>query len=490
MVRDETWDYIIVGGGSAGSVLAARLSQVPHFRVLLLEAGGHDALPQIRIPGLMEPVIIGTKLNWHYAGEPDSTLRGRRFTWAAGRVLGGSSSINGMVYGRGLPADYATWVAAGNPGWDWENMLPVFCGMETWSGTPHPARGIRGPLLVRPFFETNVACRAAMDSIVAAGVPFVDDYSTGISEGTGFTQATQRWGLRHSAVDAYLRPARHRRNLRVLTHSRVERLCIESSACTGVTYTRKGRRYKARAEREVIVAAGAIGTPKLLLLSGVGDPASIEPFDIKVAHDLPGVGNGMNDHVNVKLSAFVDTPTYNTQLRWPTAARYAIECLVRGTGPATSPANHVQAFVKTDPALTTADVQIRLMDLGFGTAAQMRRDGITAVVSLCHPLARGAVRLASNNAAAAPRIAMSMLEHDEDIMRLLRSCRFAQAALQRVRSACVYAPQPSIVSDLEWLEFFVRRPGSTGTRPAPAAWARTRRMMLSMPRCVCMVWTG
>jgi choline dehydrogenase len=458
MAQGRAWDYIIVGGGSAGATLAARLSEIPDRRVLLLEAGGADWHPAIHVPGMLETLLKSKTLNWQFAGEPDASLGGRTLTWAAGRVIGGSSSINGMVYGRGLPADYASWVAAGNPGWGWHDMLPYFRKLEDWQGAPHPARGTGGPVAVRPFTETDAACRAAMDAFVAAGVPFVDDYSVGISAGIGLTQATQKRGWRHSAADAYLRPARRRANLRVRTGARVDRLRIERGRCTGVTYVRAGRLRTAFAERAVILAAGAIGTPKLLLLSGIGTPPSLREHGIPIAHDLPGVGRGLNDHVNIRLSAFVNIPTYNTQRAGPAAWRHGLRLLTRGTGPATSPANHCQAFIRTDPSLASADIQVQLMAFGFGTAAEMRRDGITAVVSPCRPRARGEIRLRSADPRMKPRIAMSMLGHDADIAVLLQGCRLAHAALLagpgRRYGARIYAPRAGTASDAEWIEFF------------------------------------
>jgi choline dehydrogenase len=209
-----------------------------------------------------------------------------------------------------------------------------------------------------------------------------------------------------------------------------------------------------RAEREVILAAGAIGTPKLLQLSGIGDPAVLAPLGSAVLHALPGVGAGLNDHVNIKLSAFVNTPTYNTQRRGLAAARCGIEYLCHSTGPASSPANHCQGFLKTDPSLPSADVQIQLMAFGFGTEAQMRQNGITAVVSLCRPQARGTVRLRSGDATTPPRIAMAMLENATDVATLLRGSRFAYAALQRIRGARIYAPCAPPATDAAWLDFF------------------------------------
>ncbi len=447
-------DYIIIGAGSAGATLAARLSENPDRHVLLLEAGGTDRSLAIPIPGLVEQLITSPTLNWQYEGDPDPSLGGRKLVWAAGKVLGGSSSINGMVYGRGLPGDYASWP----PDWRWESMLPLFRKLEHWTGPAHPSRGESGPVWVRRFEDTNPACEAAMAACVRAGVPFVEDYSIGISEGIGLTQATQKGGWRHSAAAAYLRPARRRRNLTVWTGARADRLLIEHGRCVGVEVWRHSGRMIVRAEREVIVAAGAIATPKLLLLSGIGSPGAIQPHGIAMVHELPDVGIGLNDHVNIKLSAFVDVPTYNTQRHGVAAIRQGLALVRHGSGAASSPANHCQAYIKTDPALAQADAQIQLMALGFGTEAEMRRNGMTAVVSPCAPAVRGRVGLRSGDPGAPPRITMAMLECDKDIGVLLKACRFARDMLVqgpgRRYGARLYAPQDDIVSDADWLAFF------------------------------------
>jgi choline dehydrogenase len=446
----QDWDYIIVGGGSGGATVAARLAEDPGRRVLLLEAGGGDSSLDILVPGRVEQVITSARLNWQYVGEPDPSLGGRRLTWAAGRVIGGSSSINGMVFGRGLPADYAGW----GPGWSWEDMLPAFKKLDHWTGAPHPARGTDGPVQVRPFEETEPACEAMMQAFIDAGLPFLPDYAVGVSEGIGRTQATQKGGWRHSVARAYLRPARRRPNLRVMTGCFVERLLVEHGRCIGVQVRRGGAVRMLHAAREVVVCAGAIGTPKLLLLSGIGAPAALAAHGIAVLHELPGVGRNLNDHVNIKISAFVETPTYNTARRGFGGLRHGVNLLARGRGPASSPANHCQAFVKTDSALESADVQVQLMAFGFGTEEQMRRNGITAVVSPCRPKARGEVGLRSADPAAAPRVSMAMLGEAEDVEVLLKGCRMTVEMLEvgpgAKFGARVYAP----AKGEDWLDFF------------------------------------
>jgi len=461
-MTEASWDYIIAGAGSAGATLAARLSADPSHRVLLLEAGGRDSSPFIHIPGFLGNALMSKTLNWHYLGEPDSSLGGRRLTWAGGRVLGGSSSINGMVYGRGLPADYDGWAAEGNAGWGWSDLLPHFRDLETWSGTPHATRGTAGALQVRPFLEPHPACMAVLDGFVAAGVPRVDDYSVGIEHGIGITQATQRGGWRHSAAMAFLTPARGRSNLTVLTHSHAHRLLLENGRCVGVEYERHGQLHSARAEREVVVCTGAIATPKLLQLSGIGPEALLRQHGITVRHHLPGVGQNLNDHVNVKLSAHTSVPTYNSARFGLGKALNGMRWLVDRRGPASSPANHGQGFIKTRPGLASADVQVQLMAFAFNDDPLSKRDGISTIVSLCRPEVRGSVGLSAADPKAAPRIDIRMLDSDRDIAALMAGAKIARDVM--LASAVkynndVFAPKPAVRSDADWLAFFRQNAG-------------------------------
>jgi choline dehydrogenase len=458
-----SWDYVIIGAGSAGAALAARLSEAPDRRVLLLEAGAWDISPRLRVPGLVEGVIADRHVNWTYRGDPDPSLEGRSLTWAAGRVVGGSSSINGMVFGRGLPQDYARWVDAGNPGWGWDDLLPYFRRMEHWTGQRGPGRGAEGPLWVRRFEDTDGACAATMEALAGLGAPVVDDYCAGVAEGMGLTQATQKHGWRHSVASAYLAPARRRPNLTVTARAMAVGLMFEGRRCVGVKLRKNGRLVPVRARREIIVCAGAIGSPKLLMLSGVGPADDLRAHGLEVVNDLPGVGEGLNDHVNVLLSAFVDRPTYNTARRGWRALAAGVRFALWGKGPVSSPANHVQAFLRTDPGQAAADVQLQVMPFGFGTREEMARNGLTVVVSPCRPQARGRVRLRSADPTAPPRITMAMLGIEADRQALLRGAKLACAALMegpgRVMGGRVYAPEREPLDDDAWLAFFRRTAG-------------------------------
>jgi choline dehydrogenase len=311
---------------------------------------------------------------------------------------------------------------------------------------------------VRRFEEIDPSCAATVDALIALGVPAVDDYCAGIVEGVSLTQATQKRGLRHSAAAAFLRPALRRPNLTVLTGARALHLIMSRDRCVGVRALRGREMMDIYAERETILSAGAFGSPNLLLHSGIGPGDSLARQGVKTVHDLPGVGAHLNDHVNIKLSAFVNRPTYNTRRSGLSGLREGAKLLLTGSGAASSPANHAQAFVRTDPAKPLADVQLQVMPFGFGSKAEMARDGLTVVVSPCHPRVRGRVSLRSADPTDPPRIAISLLEQEADRAALLRGCKLALAALRagpgRTMAGDIYAPSQGAPTDDEWVAFF------------------------------------
>jgi choline dehydrogenase len=458
MPSSSEWDYIVVGAGSAGCVIAARLSENPDRKVLLIEAGGGDLKPSIQIPGLLFKAIASPKTNWRFQGEPDPTLGGRSLNWAAGKVLGGGSSINGMVFSRGIPANYDDWAAEGNPGWDWAGLLPYFKRSESWQGPPNQARGAMGPLQVRPLPEIVPACAAWLDAAEACGIPRVEDYNAGIAEGLGFTQASQRGGWRHSTARAYLRPVRGRRNLQIMTRSVVDRLVIENGRCVGVAIRDGNTTRTLRAARETVVSTGAIATPKLLMLSGIGPADHLRGHGIAVVHALEGVGDHLNEHVNVKISVRSKTPTYTSEKRGFGTFKNGLRWLINRTGPAASVVGQVHGFIKSDSALPHADLQIQVMPFGFDEAFSDPGDAIGIVISLAAPKVRGKVTLRSADRDAPPEIHIPLLSVEDDVERLLRGCEIVRE-INRNPAASAHlgdeiVPGPAVRSKAEWLAFF------------------------------------
>ncbi|HEY0420884.1 MAG TPA: GMC family oxidoreductase N-terminal domain-containing protein, partial [Acetobacteraceae bacterium] len=284
-------DFVVVGAGSAGCVVAARLSEDPSVRVVLLEAGGPDRNIWIHIPIGYGKTIADPRVNWCYETEPEPELNNRRIFWPRGKVLGGSSSINGLLYVRGQPEDYDHWRQLGNAGWAWEDVLPYFKRSEgRIGGAADDLRGREGPLTVTDFSDPNPLSEAYMQSAIEAGIPRNHDYNGTTQEGVGYYQTTIRRGRRCSAAIAFLKPAMKRPNLRVITHAHASRVLFAGTRATGIAFTEHGVGRTVRASREVILCGGAINTPQLLMLSGIGPAAHLADMGVEVLHDLPGVG--------------------------------------------------------------------------------------------------------------------------------------------------------------------------------------------------------
>ncbi len=295
---EHVYDYVIVGGGSAGCVLANRLSALPEVSVLLLEAGGRDSSPFIHMPAGIAKLVGNSRIDWRYYTEPEPELQGRRLYWPRGRVLGGSSSINAMCYTRGHRLDYEAWAALGNEGWAYADVLPYFRESEDQARGANEYHGTGGPLHVEDLKFRNPLSTVFVEAGASLGLARNDDFNGPRQEGVGFYQVTQRDGRRCSAAVAYLRPARGRPGLRILTDSRATRVRFERDRAVSVEYRRAGALHVARAEREIIVAAGAVASPQLLMLSGLGPADKLRPHGIPVVADLAEVGANLQDHID------------------------------------------------------------------------------------------------------------------------------------------------------------------------------------------------
>ncbi|MGZ4191176.1 MAG: GMC family oxidoreductase [Solirubrobacteraceae bacterium] len=421
----ERVDYIIVGAGSAGCVLANRLSADPAVRVLLLEAGGKDRSPNIKIPAAFAKQFH-TKLDWDFATEPEPHVDGRSLYIPRGKGLGGSSSMNAMLYVRGRPLDYDAWEAQGAPGWSYRDVLPYFRRSEDNVRGPSEWHGTGGPLRVSEQRSPRPLDRRLIAASVAAGIPWIADYNGPEQDGVAMFQVTQSRGRRWSTADAFLRPALDRPNLEVRTGATVLGVELEGARAVGVR-VRAGRRGSEvlRADREVVLSAGAIGSPQLLQLSGIGAPEELRAAGVDVRHALPGVGGNLQDHPFVTVIWEVsDTDT----LYVAEQPRFLAEWVLRRSGPLSSTVAEVVAFHRTRGGLPAADIQFHMGAAYYEDHGAETYDGHAMVIApvLLSPRARGRVWLGSADPTAKPRIITNSLSEPEDVASLVAGVKLAR----------------------------------------------------------------
>ena len=467
-----SFDYIIVGGGSAGCVLANRLSAPGQHRVLLLEAGGEDRNPWIHIPIGYGKLFKNAKLNWLYESEPEPELEGRRIIQPRGKVLGGSSSINGLIYIRGQKEDFDHWRQLGNVGWSYEDVLPYFRQAEDQQRGADAFHGAGGPLAVSDQREPHALCDAFIAAAEQAGFPRNDDFNGARQEGAGYFQTTSRRGRRCSAAVGYLRPARKRDNLRVLTEAPTLSVLIEAGVAAGVAFSHQGETWRADAVGEVILAAGAIATPPLLQLSGVGPGELLRRHGIAVLRDLPGVGENLQDHLQSRLVYRCTRPiTLNDDIASPVRSlgiglRYALW----RKGPLAVSAGYAGGFFRTDPRLATPDVQAHFINFSTTKMGDTLHpfSGFTASICQLRPESRGFVRIKSADPTARPAIQLNYLAAEMDRrtmvagLKLLRRIMQAPALQPYIKSE--YEPGPACTSDEDLLQH-IRARASTIYHP-------------------------
>ena len=456
------FDYIIVGAGSAGCVLANRLSEDPRVRVLLLEAGPRDWHPFIHMPAGLARLVTRTDINWNYHTEPEPQLGGRRLWWPRGKVLGGSSAINAMCYTRGAAADYDDWAASGASGWDWGSVLPYFRRSEGNARGADALHGTDGPLSVSDLRHVNPLSHAFVDAARQAGVAHNPDFNGPVQEGAGLYQVTQRDGARCSAAVAYLRPARGRPNLVVTTGAQAQRITFEHGRASGVVYTTLGRAFHQPAGREIILCGGTINSPQLLMLSGIGPAAQLRRHGVRVLHDAPGVGANLQDHLDVcTLQRSTQPVSYDRA----SELRLAFDYYLRGRrGAGTSNLAEAGGFVRSPLAPDArADIQLHFVPAMLDDHGRRRLpgDGYTLHACFLRPRSRGRIVLASDRGGDPPRIEANYLSDPDGFdLRMMVECArisrgiLAQPAFAPYRGGPIHPPRDDL--DEAGLAAFVR----------------------------------
>ena len=460
-------DFVVIGAGSAGCAVAARLSEDPATRVVLLEAGGEDKNRWIHIPLGFGKTFADPSVNWCYETEPDPGVAGRKVYWPRGKVLGGSSSINGMVYIRGQAEDFDHWRQLGNTGWSFDDVLPYFKHSEHQVRGADDFHGSGGPLCVSDV-EHHPICEAFIESALQLGFARNDDFNGAAQDGVGYHQTTTRNGKRCSTAVGYLRPAMARANLQVITEALTEKIVIDGRRAVGVSYRRGGAEHTVRARREVILCGGAINSPQLLMLSGIGPAAHLAEHGIEVVQDVPGVGQSLQDHYSapIKLKCALPITVNDVMLSSVKKLKVGLQYYLRHTGPLAMISSPAALFARTRPELASPDIKCSISPF----SADRPQDGLhkwsgfTMIAYQLRPDSRGEIKLRSANPADPPAVHPRYLSDENDrrtIVEGLKLCRrvLAQPLMQQY-IAEEFLPGPAVQSDAELLAHARARGGT------------------------------